>query len=55
MNGDVQVRFRERLGGRFPGATRLLPKPHFLQRGFENNMLLIRDFFGFILQAFLPF
>ncbi|WP_323855864.1 group II intron reverse transcriptase/maturase [Xenorhabdus koppenhoeferi] len=24
MSGDVHVRFRERLGGRFPGATRLL-------------------------------
>ncbi len=22
MSGDVHVRFRERLGGRFPGATR---------------------------------
>ena len=27
MNGDVQVRLCERLEGRFPGATRLLPKP----------------------------
>jgi RNA-directed DNA polymerase len=24
MSGDVHVRFRERLGGRFPGATRLV-------------------------------
>ena len=24
MNGDVHVRFCERLGGRFPGATRLV-------------------------------
>ncbi|WP_240002110.1 hypothetical protein [Photorhabdus bodei] len=24
MSGDVHVRFRERLGGRFPGATRRL-------------------------------
>ncbi len=23
MSGDVHVRFRERLGGQFPGATRL--------------------------------
>lgn len=24
MSGDVHVRFRERLGGRFPGAPRLI-------------------------------
>jgi hypothetical protein len=38
MSGDVQVRFRERLGGRFPGATRQghIPQsyPHF-SRGFR--------------------
>jgi hypothetical protein len=27
MNGDVQVRFRERLGGQFPGPTRLADTP----------------------------
>ena len=28
MSGDVHVRFRERLGGRFPGATRLIVTGH---------------------------
>ncbi len=27
MNGDVQVRFCERLGGKFPGPTRLADTP----------------------------
>ena len=27
MNGDVQVRFCERLGGQFPGPTRLADTP----------------------------
>ena len=45
MSGDVHVRFRERLGGRFPGATRCNVYVRSRKAG-ERVMALLRKCYG---------